>query len=221
MLRFLFPLMALCYCGNAYADTSGDDIKLYLDGQRELAKMLNPILSSTRKVARVYYVDTCSPKDAMRFPAITMRRSKVERLDSATLSKIFPAGTNVIVDDKDNIVRIFVGDVPMTLLKTNIASLKFTPEERYNAAFAVDKIEYANEVKIAANKLNFHPFPELTDMITQAPMRGVPHTKKELKNITMDSGLDHVVKTFGGTVFFGICPSSGYFSVDYIWAGLH
>ncbi len=96
------------------------------DHSREVLKYLEPVLSSGNKTGRIYYRAICQP-GAPEYPLVfpPYRLSDLQSLGQSwpIFGTCFRRDRNFSVkEDKSGIVRIRIGDVPDTVLRTRIPS---------------------------------------------------------------------------------------------------
>jgi hypothetical protein len=182
-----------------------------------------PVLWRAETPGRVYYRATCSSDEAfdafrnwqpLTFPQIDVQEPSSNVSVLRAVQSIFRNDPAVsVTEDKTGIVRVRIGEVPDALLQTRIAELSLNAFSQYNLLNAIDAIENAPEVRIARDALKLSVPAWYVHMPLIPAVEGYPHLPSELSNVTMDQALDQVAQTWGGIVFYGICPAQGQFEV--------
>lgn len=160
-----------------------------------------------RRGGRLYYsVADCDGEPwKFPFPEIHIRRPTINTADVATVRAMFARDARVKVTDNNGTIRIKFGEIPMTILRTRITKINFSPEDQYNAELAVLAIEHAPEVQLRMHELGIHTLELPMNMLIEEPAPGRVHLPPAMKSITMDKALDVVATTFNGLVETGYC----------------
>ena len=152
-------LSTLCGLQPAVADRPAPIISAW-EGNGSMGAVLRylwPVLSSAGKTGRVYYRAVCPPDlryYPLRFPQIDVQPPSEIGTDLAIVQSIFRRDHDVAVtEDKNGIVRVRIGEVPDTVLRTRISTLSFNWDTQYNVLTAISAIESAPEVQSAMRTL--------------------------------------------------------------------
>lgn len=179
---------------------------------------LGPVLKSSRKAARLYYVNSLRTEGDIipycEFPDITINSPSPESVGEDAVTEIFRGNPNVrVFENKSGIISIIVNEPSLEILRTKIRSIKLSEEERYDAGRAVDAIDVAPEIKTARQKLEIKETRLPTFGAVIGPNEAYPHLPKHLRNLSMDRAFDLVASTFGTTVIYGECFSPAQYTV--------
>ncbi len=180
-------------------------------------RYLWPVLSSAGKTGRVYYRAVCPPDlryYPLRFPQIDVQPPSEIGTDLAIVQSIFRRDHDVAVtEDKNGIVRVRIGEVPDTVLRTRISTLSFNWDTQYNVLTAISAIESAPEVQSAMRTLKVSSTARVYNYRVLHPAAGRPHLPAEVSNVTVDQALDMVARTWGGIVFYGACTEPSTYEI--------
>lgn len=174
---------------------------------------------------RISYAARCDA--AGRLPLIPPVRLQKASRSSTVLEAargVFSGdyNTSVSSDELGN-VRIEIGNVPNALLRTKIATLRFSEIEAYNPIDAIVTIQATKEVRRAAAALRLKPAPGVLVQLIQRPTPGAPRMPSLLKDLTVDQILDMLVARFKGAVLYGVCtqgPQPRQFIIEFFDSGL-
>jgi hypothetical protein len=149
------------------------------------------------------------------FPRLTLHPSS--GANTVSLSQVFRGNDDVtVIEGQDEIVRIFVGDVPDAILKAETRILKLDEAGQYSPTLAVFEITQNEGVRAAGHRLNVQQFVRVPlDVGYPEPQKRLPHLPAVLERATVDQALDAVARTFGGVVVYGACPREGVFDINY------
>ncbi|MGH6890423.1 MAG: hypothetical protein ACREHF_14725 [Rhizomicrobium sp.] len=178
------------------------------------SKYLWPTLNAVDEAGRVYYNSSC-PEDTnyqIPFPPVDVQSPPKSARGFAAVQAIFVRSEKTVVTaGGPGIIRVRIGSVSESILRTNISAIRMAPLARYNAGLAINAIESTPEIQSAERHLGIR-LPSLPfDMLVAQPRQGLPHLPELLTNLTMDQALDDVAKTFQGIVEYGYCsPPSTY-----------
>lgn len=189
-----------------------------------ITQQIEPILVKFRRAARVdFHINKCGPGGngpfdfrPVPFPTTTVRPPNTDVNALAAVQSIFRDDPSVAVDeDATGLIRLRIGHVSDTLLKTKISKIKFDPETQYNVTFAIDHLEDAPTVKAAMARLKRHPnlLPYFGGVM--APTPGWPHLSPQVSNTTYGELLDTIAQTFGGIVSHGECDDPGRINTNF------
>ncbi len=187
--------------------------------EQVLLKDLWPALGYGKIVGRIYYTAVCQPNENIgaSFPRLDVQPAPKGKVGVAAVRDIFQHARNVSVTESDpGIIRIRIGIVPDDLLRVKISYLTLTPEQQYTYLSAIEKIQYAPEVRSAMQKLGIGPRVRVVDYLLEEPRAGLPHLPAVMGSITVDHALDSVAKTFGGVILYEYCTSGTQFGINFV-----
>lgn len=217
MLRAGLYLILVAAISAATARTDPDEpLRVERHNKDILRKHLLPILGPRGGAARLYFED-CTPN---AFPHFKLQPISGEKKDvTAAVHEIFKKDKRVsVAQGPSGIVRIYVGKVPLEILRTKIHSFKLTTDQRYTPELALIAIESAPDVEAAMRHLKLeHPLVVTSIRVMEA-RPGVPHLPASIAEVTLDEAYDLVARTFGGLVVYKACVDSRWpktFSADF------
>lgn len=182
---------------------------------------LKPILKASGKVARIYYLGSCRKEGDfywVSFPHIHLQPTSRSDKGLIAVRDVFRSERDARVSEgPDGIIRIVIGQLPVTILDTPISIVNFDQQQQYNANLALWRIEDSKEVDDAIRKLGIRSdgVPLRTTLGT-GPTEGTPYLPTSMANLTLDQALDSVAKTFGGAVLYGVCAEPRLYTVHYV-----
>ena len=182
-----------------------DALRLERRNKEVLRKHLQPVLGPRGGASRLYYAD-CAPN---AFPRFNLQQTSGTQTGLAAVRRIFEKDTRVsVAQGPSGIVRIYVGKVPLEILRTKIHSLKFTADQRYTPELALIAIESSGYVEAAMRDLKLeHPVVWSSIRVMEA-RPDLPHLPPSIAEVTLDEAYDLVARTFGGMVVFKACVDS-------------
>lgn len=188
--------------------------------QGQILRGLGPILEQHRKAARIYYASESeyehNPVYGCRFPRLKISSPSKSRSAVGAVRSIFRNARDVVVaEDRPGVITITIGKPSGEILKTRIPALTLSPEEQYNAPFAVLAIDGAAAVEDARVRLRIGGTALPCMCLVQPPDETRPHLPNILTGVTMDEALDLVATTFGTTVTYGECSLPDQYTV--VW----
>jgi hypothetical protein len=187
------------------------------DSLRAVLKYLWPLFSSATRTSRIYYHAVCPRDDhsyPLTFPKIDVRQPSKTGTDLTVVRSMFRHDPNVAVrEDETGVVRIRIGEVPDTILKTRISRLSLDAESQYNVLSAIGAIESAPEVQSVMGKLGISVPTRYYHYRLLQPADDLPHLPAEILNVTMDQALDMIARTWGVIVFYGACAAPATYEV--------
>jgi hypothetical protein len=182
---------------------------------------LKPILKASGKVARIYYLGSCRKEGDfywVSFPYVHVQNTSRSDMGLNAVRDVFRSEKDARVSEgPDGIIRIVIGQLPVTILETKISTVNFDQQQQYSANLALWRIEDNKEVGGAIRKLGIRRdgVPLRTTLGTE-PAEGVPHLSASMVNLTLDQALDSVAKTFGGIVLYGVCTEPRFYTIHYV-----
>ena len=185
---------------------------------------LKPILKSTDKAARIYYLGSCEKEGdyyVVSFPRVRVQPPLENDTALAAVRDVFRSDANVKVSEgTDGIIRIVIGQLPANIaaiLNTKISAVTFDRDQQYTEKLALTRIQSSKEVREARRILATQPdgIPLYMAAIKR-PVVGAPHLPASMVNLTWDQALDSVAKTFGGVVLYGACTTQHLYTIDYV-----
>lgn len=186
--------------------------------ERAVLQDLWPALGYGQIVGRIYYTAVCRPNEsiAASFPRLDLRPPPDGKVGVAAVRDIFQHVKGVSVTEREpGIIRIRIGFVPDDLLRVKISYLVLTPEEQYNYWLAIFKIQAAQEVRSAMQKLEIGPRLTINIIPVQQPIAGLTHLPAVMGSVTVDQALDSVAKTFRGVVLYQFCTSGAQYDISF------
>lgn len=176
-----------------------------------------PLLESERKVARIYYRAVCPSEESypLIFPRVdvtppTMQPDALERIRSVFIGS---QDLVTVTEPETGVIKIRIGSVSGSILRTRISKLDLDLISQYNAQFAIFAIEKAPEIRKAMSTLNLRIPARLNNILMSTPDATRPHLPAHLSDLTMDEALDLVAKTWGGIVVYGECGRPDMFDI--------
>lgn len=112
-------------------------------------------------------------------------------------------------------IRIRMGRVPDSILRTNISRVAFDPVAQYNNLIAIFAVEGAPEVQFAMDTLGMRVPIRILDIPIIPPLENLPHLPPILASMTMDQALDEVARTFHSIVLYGVCSNSKLYEISF------
>ena len=138
----------------------------------------------------------------------------------AAVRQIFRDDPQVMVtQDQSGMLRITIGTVSTTVLRTRIPSLTLNPMAQYTPKDAVFAIAISANNYAKEHRLHFGIAATVLDVIGRGPSNGAPHLPKLMQNVTVDEAFDSLARTFNGIVLYGTCKmpdGNELFRADYI-----
>jgi len=123
------------------------------------------------------------------------------------------------VQDKSGMLRVTIGTVSASSLRTRLSTLTLDSISQYNPTSAVDTIAIALNTYAVEHKLRFGA-SLIIDNIVSAPVEGAPHLPPLMRNVTADDALDSVARIFKGIVLYGSCAQPDgkeMFKINYMY----
>lgn len=148
----------------------------FLDQATRILGYLIPAHKRNPAGLRISYAARCNAvRGAPLIPPIRLQKA----LRSSTMLE---AARSVVRDDRNTLVssdrldnvRIEIGDVPDSLLRTNIATLRLNGIEQHNPIDAIAAIEATKEVQRAAVALHLKSVPVVLVQLLRQPTPGAP-----------------------------------------------
>ena len=175
-------------------------------------------LSGSGFNARIYFEGFCGEEHTPYFqdvslPPITIQNPTDYGTAIDKLHSLFPRNVQVdIVQAKDQIIRIRIGNPNEAILATRINSLSLSIDERYNRKLALEAIDASPEVRRSSDKLRVsQTLPLIFGGLLVNPegddLNKFPHLPDTIRSVTMDEALDMVAGTFDSVVVYGACTS--------------
>jgi hypothetical protein len=193
----------------------------FLDQATTILGHLLPAFKRNPTGVRISYAARCEA--ARNFPLIPPTRLHEASRSNTALEAariVFEGDSDVIVTSEEmGNVRIEIGNVPDSLLRTKIATLRLNEIEQYNPIDAIGAILAMKEVQKAAAALHLKPVPVVRVQLLRPSTPGAPHMPSILHNLTVDQILDMLAARFKGAVLYGVCtqgPQPRQFSIDYL-----
>jgi len=181
------------------------------------ADYLRPVMKSVGGSARIDYAGVCSGQNKLLFPTVDAQPASQGATGITAVRQIFrndPQATT-IVQDKSGMVRITIGNVSTSGLRTRIPVLTFDSASQYNPLSAADAITIALGTYAARHGLQFG----MASFVVGPPVEGAPHLPPRMQNVTVDDALGSLARTFKGIVLYGSCrqpDGKELFRIDYI-----
>jgi hypothetical protein len=179
---------------------------------RSVIDYIRAALTYVGGVARIYYAGECPTRyhsslvQQLLFPSVWFQPPLQGATGLEAVRQIFRDDPNVTVtQDRSGMLRITIGSVSSTLLRTRVPSLTLDPIEQYTALSAIDEIAFAAASYAKDRGLPFSLAPYIINHLARGPGEGAPHLPGMMQNITIDDALDAVAKTFKGIVTYGEC----------------
>lgn len=174
-------------------------------------KQMIPHLRAQSQVARINYHSTCPTTFLQSLPPIpiTLAAESHALVAKGVSPAMFSKNKNVILSRRSGSVFVMnAGSKAEKFLAANIAILKLTEIQQYNAPELIGAALQAKQIKDAAATAGFEIVP-ISGGPLVAPEERFPHFPKVIRNITLDQLLDSVAKTFRGVVICGDCEAGG------------
>jgi hypothetical protein len=179
---------------------------------------LRPVLVGG--AARVDYAGVCPGSDKLFLPDVAVQAAPLGTTGITAVRHIFRNDPQVTeMQDQSGMLRITIGTVSTTVLKTRIPFLTLSPPAQYTPRDAVYEIAMTANNYAKAHRLSFGIAETVLDVIGRGPAKGDPHLPPVMKDVTVDEALDSVAKTFKGIVLYGSCrrpDGKELFRSDYI-----
>lgn len=182
---------------------------------------LKPILKSSAKVARIYYLGSCEKEDGYyvaSFPRIRVQSPLGNNTGLTAIRDVFRNDANVKVSEgTDGIIRVVIGKLPVTILDTKISTITFDQDQRYTENLALTRIQGSKEVREAKQAQGIHRDGIPLDMSAIKPaVPGAPRLPASMINLTLDQALDSVAETFRDIVVYGACTEPRIYTIYYV-----
>jgi hypothetical protein len=223
-LKIALSLIVMAACSTVAASSAPNLIPQYEGDQNErsVLALLGPLLRSSGKAARIYYGTDCQPDSnyPIPFPRLAVRppRAGIETLSA--FQEIFRNSKKIMVTEKKvGVIRISIGHIPHSILRTKISILSLKPTEQYDAQSAIRAIESTIEFREALRKSGLQGVSRVSNQLVQSPADGLPRLPSSMTNVTVDDALDEVATTFKIVVVFGYCSSPPTFELTSAGSG--
>ncbi len=187
------------------------------DSRGNIEEYLYLALNSAGIPGRVYYQGPCRGGEALHLPRLSIRPPPRGETGLAAVKEIFRNNSDVdVTEDQTGMVRVIIGKVPATILKTKINHLALTPFEQYNHNLAIGAIENSDEVKSAMrlHHLKLQTVPVVEQFVQPAP--SLRHLSPFIEGATMEQALDSVAKIFSGVVLYSVCSGSRMINIEFM-----
>ncbi len=185
------------------------------------ADYLRPLLNSVGGDARIDYAGVCPGQKKLFFPTVNVQPASQGVTGITALRQIFRNDPQVtILQDKSGMVRIRIGNVSTTALRTRIPTLTIDSGSQYNPLSAVEAITIALGTYAAQHGLQFGMASFVIDHLVGPPVEGAPHLPPSMQDATVDDALDSVARTFKGIVLYGSCmehDGKELFKINYVY----
>ncbi|HTT98486.1 MAG TPA: hypothetical protein VMF58_10580 [Rhizomicrobium sp.] len=177
---------------------------------------LRSAFKRARKGGRLYYSAGDCNDNYVPFEKVRIDESVRHSADLATVKRMFAPDARVRVTETEGIVRIYVGDVPKSLLQTKVSHFSFDLDAQYTPEEAMIALVYSPAIDAAAKRLGLHqPDGAIEDVIVEPPLPARPHLPTVLQDVTLDQALDAVADTFDGIVEFGVCKNGPIWEANF------
>ena len=212
-IMLLFVLEGSCATAATQLNAVDNDV------QADVRDKLLPVLKGAGKAGRLYLDSACSEKNEIfhRYPKTNSKSPPGGDSLLVEIRETFRFGENVsVLERPDGVIRIQIGKIPSTLLRTLISEVIFNRQEQYNPSSAIDAVMNTEEVLASLQKLRLHTAPRVSNVIVVAPRDGVPHLPVSMRFLTVDDALDEIARTFDGVVIYSACKKSGWYWIDFV-----
>jgi len=151
------------------------------------------------------------------FPKLYLAHESTSVNVTGAARKLFKFDRKVVIRQiSADLIDVEIDKVPSNILNTEINDVQFEPIERYNGQLAVNKMENTAEVKLAEKTLGMYtPSKSFEEEIFTPPDESLPRLPAMMEHVSLDQALDTVARTFGGIIFFGVCPHEHLFQIDF------
>lgn len=188
---------------------------------RAAGDYVRPALKSIGGSVRINYAGVCPGGSRLLFPSVNIQPEPDGASGITAVRQMFGNDPQVTVtQDRSGVLRITVGNVDSSALRTRIPTLTLNSDAQYTPLVATLTISNA---LLAYSPEHLETALGTIDIIVHRPDETAPHLPPLLQNITVDDALDSVAQTFKGIVLYGACTQSDgkkVFSIDYVYGDL-
>jgi len=192
--------------------------------ENAVIKYLRRPLYSAGKSALIEYSGACATSYdtyPIRFPPTEVQPPPNGVTGLTAVREMFRRDKKVtVMEGKDGVIRIRIGNVWDAILKTKIPRFVLNQDDQYNPLSAIWVMLGTKAMQTAMTKFHTsHPF--LIESIEMSPTEGQPHLPPSMVAVTADQVLNSIAKTFKGIVVYSSCKQfDGTHLLDIGFAGI-
>jgi len=177
-------------------------------------------LKRANNAGEIYYQATCqfgNGHDVLLFPRTIVQSPSTRRRGLVSVREMFQADKSVTVSqERKNLIRVRIGDVPESILRAKISLLLLTPDEQFTPHMVLDALQSNADVRASIKRLGIHPAQGLSIYPVQPPAAGLPHFPSVMRDVTVGEVLEAVAQTFHGVVLYGACSQPPLFGIRFV-----
>jgi hypothetical protein len=215
-----FAILIVGFCAWSLAEgAQQDDIQWFVKSESNEGAVLGylrPVLKSAGKAGRINFRAYCPPgqNEPVVFPKVYVLPPPRNTFGLAAVRGMFRNAKNIsVIEDTKGIIRVTIGRVSTSILRTPMPKLALDPVSQYNDRIAISDIVWSDEVQSAMSNLKIRtPNRPFSIGIIQ-PDEQLPHLPAEMSNVTMDEALDKVAIAFHSIVLYGACVKPHLYEV--------